>query len=217
MENEFWIERWEKNEIGFHQAEFNPYLRKYWRHPPGSEVFVPLCGKSRDMLWLKERGHSVLGVELSEIAVRSFFDDAGLSPVRKASGKFQCFETEGIRILCGDFFDLSAEHLQTTGAVYDRAALVALPEEMRRSYVGHLAEILPPSAEMLLLTFDYPVHEMRGPPFAVSKEEVYALYRNRFEVELLAEMDTLAENPRFVSRGLTRLNEYLFRIVSKAS
>ncbi|HQT26482.1 MAG TPA: thiopurine S-methyltransferase [Burkholderiales bacterium] len=216
MKNEFWIERWQRNEIGFHQEEFNPYLRKYWQYArPGCEVFVPLCGKSRDMLWLKDKGHPVLGVELSDIAARSFFEENGLTPEQKRLGNFECFEADRIRILCGDFFDLSSEHLGKTGAVYDRAALVALPREMRKSYVDHLADILLPSTEMLLLTFDYPDHEMQGPPFPVSKEEVRELYGSRFEVELLGEMDTLAENPRFLKRGLTRLSENIFRIVAK--
>lgn len=213
MKKDFWLERWERKETGFHQDEINPYLRLHWPElhlTEGCEVFVPLCGKSRDMLWLREQGHAVLGVELSPIAVRAFFEECGHAPHRATVGKFDCCEADGIRILCGDFFDLSKDDLAKVGAVYDRASLVALPPEMREAYASHLLGILPPATRILLVTFDYPQAEMPGPPFAVSAGEVEALYRERAEVRLLAQADVLAQNPRFRERGLSRLQESIF-------
>lgn len=213
MEKDFWLERWEREDIGFHQNEINPYLRQYWQElhlAHGSAVFVPLCGKSRDMLWLRGQGHSVLGVELSAVAVQAFFNENGYIPHRVTNEKFECYETDGIRILCGDFFDLVKEDLAEVGAVYDRASLVALPPEMRERYARHLASILPPATQILLITFDYPQTEMPGPPFAVSVSEVESLYRERAEVRLLAQLDALAQNPRFQERGLSRLQESIF-------
>jgi len=128
MEKDFWLERWEREEIGFHQNEINPYLRQHWQElhlANGSEVFVPLCGKSRDMQWLREQGFSVLGVELSAVAVQAFFKENNYAPHHVASERFECYDADGIRILCGDFFDLDAGDLAQAGAVYDRASLVA--------------------------------------------------------------------------------------------
>ncbi len=213
MQKDFWLERWERAEIGFHQDEVNPYLLQYWRElqpAPGSEVFVPLCGKSIDMAWLRKQGHGVLGVELSPIAVQDFFTEHGQTPRHASSGKFACCEADGIRILCGDFFDLGRDDLAKVGAVYDRASLVALPPEMREQYVRHLLGILPPATPILLLTFDYPQAEMSGPPFAVSASDVAALYRDHAEIRLLAQHDVLAQNPRFQQRGLSRLQENIF-------
>ncbi len=223
MKKDFWLERWEREEIGFHQDEFNPNLRLYWQEThlaDDSLVFVPLCGKSRDMLWLREQGHQVLGVELSAIAVQAFFKENGyspqhispnqVSPNQVIGGKFDCYEANGIRILCGDFFDLSKEDLANVKAVYDRASLIALPPEMRESYVRHLVSILPPATQILLITVEYPQHEMEGPPFSVSIGEVEALYREHAEVRLLAQLDVLAQNPRFQVRGLSRLRENIF-------
>ena len=213
MEKNFWLERWEREEIGFHQNEINPYLRQYWQELPlahGSEVFVPLCGKSRDMLWLREQGHSVLGVELSAIAVQSFFKENDCTPHHVTGEKFERYETDGIRILCGDFFDLGKGDLAQVGAVYDRASLVALPPEMRECYARHLVSILPPATPILLITFDYPQPEMPGPPFAVSVNEVESLYREHADIHLLAQLDVLAQNPRFRERGLSRLQENIF-------
>src|SRR5690348_8907776 len=144
---DYWIERWKREDTAFHQDEINPYLRRYWQElhlPPASatvrsgksEVFVPLCGKSRDMLWLRNQGYSVLGVELSPVAVQAFFEENGYTPRHVAREKttqldqfdpFNRWEANDIRILCGDFFDLSKDDLAMTSAVYDRASLVALP------------------------------------------------------------------------------------------
>lgn len=213
MENDYWLDRWKHGDIGFHQNEINPYLCQYWQElhlAHGSEVFVPLCGKSRDMLWLREQKHSVLGVELSAIAVQEFFKENGLLPHHAISGKFDRFDANGINILCGDFFDLSKNDLAKVSAVYDRASLVALPPEMRRRYVSHLLSILPPTTKILLITFDYPQAEMSGPPFAVSPGEVEALYQEHAEIRLLARLDVLAQNQRFRERGLSQLQESIF-------
>lgn len=215
MKKDFWLARWEREEIGFHQSEINSHLRQYWQElhlPPDSEVFVPLCGKSIDMLWLRRQGHSVLGVELSDIAVQAFFKENGYAPHHVAHEKFDDCEAHGIRILCGDFFDLDKAHLANVKAVYDRASLVALPPEMREQYVEHLVSILPPATRILLITFDYTQTEMSGPPFAVSADEVKTLYRKHADVRLLAELDVLPQNPRFQQRGLSRLQEKIYLV-----
>lgn len=213
MEKEFWLERWQREEIGFHQNETNPYLRQYWGElhlDPGSAVFVPLCGKTLDMLWLREEGYPVLGVELSPVAVEAFFRENGYTPEHDTSGKFERCEANNIRILCGDFFNLEQEDIPQIKAVYDRASLVALPTEMRERYARHLVSILPVGTQVLLITFDYPQAEMSGPPFAVSVEEVESLYSPHAEVKLLAQVDALATTPRFQERGLSRLHENIF-------
>lgn len=210
MKKDYWLQRWEREETGFHKHEINSYLRQYWQAlhlAPGSEVFVPLCGKSRDMSWLSEQGYPVFGVELSAIAVQAFFQENGRMPQHIAGERFDRYETDGIRILCGDFFALGKDDLSNVKAVYDRAALVALPPETRELYVRHLLSILPPATQILLLTFDYPQPEMPGPPFAVSFREVEALYHGHTAIRLLAQRDVLAHEPRFQERGLSRLEE----------
>lgn len=213
MDKGFWLERWEQQEIGFHQDEVNPHLSQYWQElhaPRAGTVFVPLCGKSRDMLWLREQGHEVLGVELSPVAVHAFFEENGIIPQHAADGRFDYCTADGWRILCGDFFDLHKDDLARVSAVYDRASLVALPPDMRARYARHLVSILPPAARILLITFDYPQEEMQGPPFAVSASEVAGLYREYADVRLLAQIDVFAQNPRFQQRGVSRMLENVF-------
>lgn len=215
MEKDFWLERWDRGEIGFHQGEINPHLLRHWHElsaASGSEVFVPLCGKTRDMLWLREQGHPVLGVELSPLAVQAFFEENGYTPKCFSTPKFGHCAADNIHILCGDFFDLTGDDLKGVTAVYDRASLVALPPEMRARYVTHLLNILPPAPKILLIAFDYQQSEMPGPPFAVSRAEVESLYGGRAHVRLLAQHDTLAENPRFQQRGISRLEETVFLV-----
>ena len=213
MKKEFWLERWEREETGFHDKEVNAYLAQYWHElhlAQGSGVFVPLCGKSVDMQWLHEQGHTVLGVELSNVAVQAFFKEHGYIPHYLHGGKLDDYEANGIRILCGDFFDLSRDDLAKVAAVYDRASMVALPPEIREHYVKQLLSMLSPATQFLLITFDYPQTEMQGPPFAVSAAEVEALYREHAQIRMLAERDVLAENPRFQKRGLSQLRERIY-------
>lgn len=218
MTHEYWLNRWERNEIGFHQENFNPYLLEYWpllKIPDNGTVFLPLCGKSRDMIWLHNRGHSVLGVELSKLAVAAFFQENKTIPVRQADQDFARYVAGRITILQGDFFNLNKKHLEKISAVYDRASLVALPPDTRKRYVQHMMDILPPATRLLLVGFDYPRTEMQGPPYAVSNEEIGMLYQHHAEISLLRRTNVLDKNPRFQQLGLSRLEESIFVLTKK--
>jgi thiopurine S-methyltransferase len=215
VEGKFWLERWVRQETGFHQRSINAHLRSFWPGlglAAGDAVFVPLCGKSGDMTWLHAQGHPVLGVELSPLAVTAFFSENGLAPQRRRQGVFDVVESDGIRIFCGDFFDLTADDVAGMKAVYDRAALVALPPTMRERYAAHMAEILPPGTPMLLLTLEYPPAQMQGPPFSVPPSEVERVYAPRGDVRLLRRDDVLSENQRFAERGVTALYACAFLV-----
>lgn len=215
MEPEFWIERWQRNEIGFHQDRINPYLEQFWGAlitDSQSQVFVPLCGKSQDMVWLRARGHTVVGVELSLIAVENFFDEQRMVPTHREIDGLILFESQGYKIYCGDYFALKLQHLSQVRAVYDRASLVALPPLLRTRYVQHMARLLVPNVPALLVALDYPAQQMQGPPFAVSDAEVHTLYDDRFTVSSLLVRNTLDDNPRLKERGLTRLDERVYAL-----
>ncbi len=216
MDKAFWYERWERHEIGFHQQQIHAQLRKIWptlRLPQESAVFVPLAGKSRDMVWLATQGHRVIGVELSDVAVREFFEEGGQVPKRSRSGAFDLSSAGPFELYCGDFFDFPAETLKDIVAVYDRAALIALPPGMRAHYVETLARIIPQNAIILLIAIDYPQDEITGPPFAVATDEVYRLYGQSFDIEVLDVRDGLAASDNLKKRGVTKHEEvaYLLR------
>lgn len=213
MEPQHWLDRWEQNQIGFHQDEINQHLKQFWpglNIPKGKTVFVPLSGKTRDMLWLRDAGYEVIAVELSPIAVEDFFTENQLTPKQKDDGALSIFQVPGIQIYCGNYFDLEPRHLNTVEVIYDRASLIALPPAMRKDYVAKLSELFPRPVDTLLITMDYPQQEMSGPPFSVATDEVVSLYQNRYSVEQIFELDILAENPRFKARGLTRLSEKVY-------
>jgi thiopurine S-methyltransferase len=215
MEPAFWHRRWENREIGFHQQDINTHLQRFWPRlalPAGSLVFVPLCGKSRDMLWLLGEGYRVLGVEVSPIAVSAFFEENGLAPRIRAVDRFELWRNGEVELLLGDFFELEADRLSDAAGVYDRASLIALPPAMRGPYARHLRSILPPRAPVLLVTLEYPEGQMQGPPFAVAEAEVHELFDADYRVELLLRFDALAENPGLAKRGLQRLEEHVFRL-----
>ncbi len=213
MEQDFWHERWQQQQIGFHQEEINPHLEAFWpelRIPPGALVFVPLCGKSGDMLWLCSQGYRVLGVELSPLAVEAFFAENGLVYTRTAKPRYILYESAELSIYCGDFFDLVEGDLEGVQAVFDRASLVALPTEMRHAYATHMKRLLPSGCRTLLVTFEYAQQEMAGPPFSVRENEVRDLYEDDCKVELRHTLDILPQEPRFRSKGLTRLEEKVY-------
>lgn len=183
MKHAFWHQRWQEGRIGFHQQETNPWLERYWpkmKVAPGSRVLVPLCGKSLDMLWLREQGHEVLGVELSDIACRDFFLEQGVEVTPVTVDSYHRRERDGITLLTADLLELPWEVFNGIGAVYDRAALVALPPEMRRRYARRLCQRLTSGVEMLLVVLESPAEG--GPPFAVTEGEVRELFEPAFTV-----------------------------------
>ena len=214
MEPDFWHQRWRDNQIGFHQDRPTPLLQRYWDEvgaSSGSRVFVPLCGKTLDMPWLAARGHRVLGIELSQQAVDAFFAEHGLVPQVHESRYGRHHVAGAIEIVCGDVFDLDAQALADCSAVFDRAALIALPPDLRRRYARTCA-LLPAGCRGLLVTLEYPQHEKDGPPFSVVENEVRALYGSDWRIERLAREDILDAQQAFREEGVTSLSTCAYRL-----
>ncbi len=191
MDANFWHERWKTNNIGFHEGAANALLVKYFKQlslAKGSRVFLPLCGKTLDIPWLLSNGYRVVGAELSEIAIEQLFTELGVQPKISEVGEMDRYSAKNIDIFVGDIFNLSREVLGSVDAIYDRAALVALPEEMRQRYSAHLMQITN-KAPQLLICFEYDQSLMEGPPFSVSNDEVNRHYRGSYDLTLLANID----------------------------
>jgi thiopurine S-methyltransferase len=191
MDHNFWHLKWKNNEIGFHLADVNPLLLAHFNSlnlPSGSRLFLPLCGKTRDIVWLLGQGYSVVGAELSELAIQQLFGDLGVVPNIVHRDKFICYSATNITIFVGDFFDLTRELLGVVNAVYDRAALVALPQEMRSRYSSHLVQ-LSACAPQLLIAYEYDQQLVAGPPFSISIAEVHRHYDKYFRPQLLISVD----------------------------
>jgi thiopurine S-methyltransferase len=186
----FWKDRWEQKNIGFHQSGVEVFLKNYFpKLREGSSVFVPLCGKSKDMLFFLERGYEVVGVELSEIACQAFFDENHLKYVTEQLPHFTVYRGDKISIYCGDFFEFKPEWIFNLGLVYDRGCLIALPSELRSRYAEKLHSILEKQAldyKLFIIVLNYDQTLKKGPPFSVLPEEVLRLYENKFKIERLA-------------------------------
>ncbi len=220
MEPKFWHERWERAEIGFHQQDINVHLQRFWKQlelQSGQRVFVPLCGKSLDLLWLAGEGHPVTGVEISPVAVEAFFREHDLRPRRWREGAFEIWEADEIRWFVDDRLIHVRRDGRPTPIPHYRASLIALPPAMRERYARHLDAILPPGMRMLLVTMEYDQSVSPGPPFAVGETEVRALYESAHEVELLYIRDALSEESRWRDRGLTWLWEKAYRLARRAN
>jgi len=175
MEPGFWHHRWAEGKIGFHEGQPNARLVKYGaRLGAGRRVLVPLCGKAIDLAYLAEQGHAVIGVELVEQAAQEFF--AGTSPTITRHAEHVEYAAGGVSIFVGDIFTTTAALLGPLDALYDRAALIALPPELRPRYAAHVRALIAPGSPGLLITLEYPQAAMDGPPFSVGAPEVHALY-----------------------------------------
>ncbi len=172
-----WHSRWSEGRIGFHEGRPNTFLQRNTARLGGAQrVFVPLCGKAEDLVFLAAQGHQVIGVELVEDAVRAFFAEHRLTPTVSARGPFTEYQAGAVTLLSGDFFACTSALLGGVTALYDRAALIALPDDLRRRYVAHLRALMPAGSPGLVITVEYPQAEMSGPPFSVSEAELRALY-----------------------------------------
>lgn len=210
MAADYWLERWREGRTGFHLAEVNPLLTAHSAvFSEATRVLVPLCGKSADLEWLVTQGYSVVGVELVELAARAFFAERGLAPTRREEGGFVVYEHGNLAIWVGDFFATTRAQLGLFDAVYDRAAMIALPAELRKQYTSHLQTLLTPKAKLLLVTlhFDAP----GGPPFSVTPQEVSDAFAHA-EIKPLASLDSSGDRPSAVQRGATFEHENVYAV-----
>ncbi|MGH7441125.1 MAG: thiopurine S-methyltransferase [bacterium] len=210
MDAQFWIKVWTEGRTAFHQDKVNEKLMDYFPRlnpSPGQKVLVPLCGKSKDLLWLLGLKLRVHGVELHGQAVESFYAENGLSPVEKSVGPdFTRYAQGDLVVSCGDFFKF--EEAAAYDFVYDRAALVALPAPMRKAYAKVAAGALKSGGQCLLIVYDYDQQKMEGPPFSVGENEIRELYGEAFDIQVLESQDVGKEGPRFAALGGIRQNCY---------
>jgi len=173
-----------------------------------------MAGKTKDILWLTNQGFQVIANELSEQAIKAFFDENTLAFTLEKHSDFDVYLAENIKFYCGNFFDLTSNILKDVKGVFDRASLVAMPELMRKSYQQKMKEVLPKDVKTLLVTMEYPQQQMDGPPFSVQEAEVNELFSNQFDISLLETFDVLAVNQRFVDKGLTEMLEKVYLLKS---
>jgi len=187
MEASFWHSKWQRGEIAFHQSQANPLLVAHFEAlnlPKGSRVFLPLCGKTLDIAWLLAGGYRVVGAELSEIAIDELFESLGLQPKITKVGALIHYSAENIDLFVGNIFDLTAEYFGPVNAIYDRAAIVALPADTRKQYASHLLNITQ-AAPQLVIAYEYDQSLVDGPPFSVSEVELKQHYGATYELAAL--------------------------------
>jgi thiopurine S-methyltransferase len=216
MDPTFWHGRWQANDIGFHQPAPHPALGRYWNMldvKPRSRVFVPLAGKSIDMVWLAEHGHEVVGAELSQLAIDGFFADRSRAPGIATDGAHTIYRAGPFELWCGDYFSLPTAATQRISAVYDRAAFVAMPYSLQPQYAAKLAALTPRGVPVLLIALEYDPSQMEGPPFSIPQSRIETLFSKWFDINLLARHDGAPLSPGMKKRGVTWLSEpvYLLR------
>ena len=183
---DFWHAKWEANQLGWHQSSEHPSLAKYSaQFLPTGNVFVPLCGKSKDMIYLHDQGHKIMGIDLSPIAVKDFFAENHMPPTHTLIGELERYTSGDFTLYAGDFFTLQKSHMQNINAMYDRAALIALTPDLRRQYARHLRNILPKGTHILLVALEYDQSQMAGPPHRVDAAEIQNLFGSWCQIETI--------------------------------
>lgn len=218
MDATFWHEKWQSQQVGFHLDEVNPLLKSYWLKlslPKDTKVFVPLCGKTLDLMFLAQSGHQVIANELSELAVEQFFTENNIAFERADAGVLQQYHSQSIDIYQGDFFSVPESAIQDCQGFYDRAALIAWPETMRNRYARKLASLVSSGSQGLLITLDYTQDLFDGPPFAVSHNWLTLHMSDDFEIELLDTKDILSDSPKFKNKDVPWLTESVYKLVRK--
>ncbi|MFM8877817.1 MAG: thiopurine S-methyltransferase [Verrucomicrobiota bacterium] len=212
MKHEFWDERWRQGQIGFHLGQPHDWLvASERRFPAGSRVYVPLCGKTVDLVWLRDRGHEVIGCEFVASAVQDFLREQGLSAQTENLGSgdafYECHRTPGLSVLRGDALHLDPAVVGgPVDVIFDRAALVALDPAFRERYVECLHRMLRPGGHILLISFAYDQSRVAGPPWSVAATTIERLFEDRFSIETLA-IRTEEGNPRFQAAGVAEMEE----------
>ena len=200
-----WLEFWANNETNWHSDVVTQELEKYLgllKLESGDTVFIPLCGKSLDMIYMLNRGFSVIGVEVSEIGIKQFFHENGLDFTISQVGEFDLYSAKNIEIYCGDFFSLTSKYLCGVKAVFDRKSLIALDRNLRQKYVKHLNDIISLGVRILLITLHYPKHQMSGPPFSVDKSEVESLFSMAFNYQELKPFQDIENGLKLARSGV---------------
>lgn len=215
MDAKFWINAWEEGRTNFHRSQFNEKLLQFFpllNPKKGERVLVPLCGKTKDLIWLLQSGLTVHGVELYSRPVEEFFPENHLAPVMKnQDGNFTNYSFQNLTISCGDFFKVQGSDVYDL--VYDRASLVALPLEMRKEYAKVITRVLKPKGKYLLIVYEYDQSKMEGPPFSVSEDEVHKLYDHHFSIKLVESESPENEGARL--SGVLSLKQKVYILEKK--
>lgn len=198
---DFWLKKWEINDIFFHRKEVNPDIIEYFPKlnlQANSRVFVPLCGKSKDMTWLLSAGYSVIGNELSSIACETFFAEQNVVPNITEQGSFVEYQYTNIKLLCGDFFKLTSSEVGQIDAVYDSKALIALPPDLRKKYIDHLVHLSNRMTKYFVIILETE-DKIQSPPYPLTSMDVKELFGSNFEFKIAK------------SSPLTRLSDHLIK------
>jgi thiopurine S-methyltransferase len=213
-----WLDFWLAQRTDFHQSLVNPLLSRFWsslESTRSSRVFVPLCGKSLDMLWLAQQGYEVIGVELSPVAVEDFFRENGLHPVQRQVGQFNLWSDGKLSILCGDYFALTAEDIGQFDTVYDRASLTAFPESIRGRYVEQLSRLVPKTAKILLLTIEDAAEDATIAQANGIDAEITSLFTPKFDIDLAHVESVFELDPELPRLPAKRAEYKVYRICAR--
>ena len=216
---EFWQQRWSDGQTGFHLNDTHPDLHAFLPQLNlniGDTVFVPLCGKTLDIGYLLAKGYRVVAVEMVEYAVKQLFNQLSMTPDIYQWKQGVCYRASGLTVYVGDYFDLRAKECSEACAVYDRAAMLAIPHKLQAQYCRHLSEITD-HAKQLVITVEFDQDKVDGPPFTLSEKDIRRYYGESYHISRLNEVETIKEEARFEAMGLSSFMRRTYFLDPKCS
>lgn len=210
---EDWSNRWREGRAGWNLDGVHKMLAKHFEKVVNGrtdlKIFVPLCGKAKDMKWMFDQGHRIVGVEYDEQVVRELFVENGLELDKvKEMGGLKLFSSlDGrFKVYQGDFFLFKSEYeSEPMNGIWDRGSLVAVNVADREKYASIILSVMAPDCRYLLDTLEYDVSEYVGVPHCVTDQDIHGLYHSKCDIERLERRDALVE--RWKKQGLTKFDE----------
>jgi len=191
----YWENRWATGQSQWHKNEVNPLFLKWFDECKGRRArgtmetdmrfLFPLCGKSRDLIWVYRKGYYVTGIEAVASVVDALYTEANIPYTKYYEKEIDgwIYESSGdnakLKVFCCDVFKMSMRLLRyPVDRVYDIKSYVAIEREDREKYIRIILSMVTSKFRYLLIAVQYDPTRFAGPPRHVDRAELTNLFKN---------------------------------------
>lgn len=221
MSKNTWEDCWSVGKTFFHRSAYHPmlveHIEKLINGRSNLVIFIPLCGKSLDIKYLYDLGHTVVGVEGAKSPIEEFFGEHNLeftkSDCPSVNGSVYKNGDNRIRIYHGDMFDFNGKDEVKFSGVWDRGSFGAINKTDRPKYVELLTSMVTEDCQYLLNTYDYNPEQFSGPPHCFTDEEMLGYWGHKWNITRIHYEDVNNDSKR--EKGVEYFNEQVHHLTLK--